>query len=293
LLFNLYSKYVFKEALSGIDKGLKINGVVINNIRYADDTVLLAESVEDLQELLNLVDVSGKRLGLSINVAKTKWMSFGRLDHTGSMLHLNGHGVERVEKFKYLGSILTQNVDPDVEIKCRIEAARAAFNKMKTLFCNDSINLKLRQRMIKCYVWSVLLYGCETWTLKVGTMNRLEAFEMWLHRRMLKIPWTDMVTNTDVLRRARADRELLSKIKIRKVSYLGHVMRGEKYHLLQLILEGKICGRRGPGRRQLSWLRNIREWTGIRSVEELIRIAQDREAFARVIANVGGTQQGT
>ena len=134
-------------------------------------------------------------------------------------------------------------VDPDMEIKCRIEMARAAFNKMRNLFCNDNINLKLRQRMIKCYVWSVLLYGCETWTLKVNTMNRLEAFEMWLHRRMLKIPWTDLVSNTEVLRRARAERELLSIVKVRKISYLGHVLRGGKYHLLHLILKGKIEGR--------------------------------------------------
>ena len=130
---------------------------------------------------------------------------------------------------------------------------------MRSTLCDDNLNLKLRQRMVKCYVWSVLLYGVESWTLKVSTMNRLEAFEMWVHRRMLHIQWTDMISNATVLQRAGVHRELLTIIKVRKVSYLGHVLRGERYELLHLIIKGKIEGRRGVGRRQISWLRNIRE----------------------------------
>ena len=280
---------IFRKALDDSAKGVKINGVLINNIRYADDIVIIADNMADLQELLNDVNKAGVELGLNINAKKTKWITFGRLEHPGLSLTLNGVSIERVDRYKYLGTIITKTLDPDTEIKCRIESARATFNKMRPFFCDDNINLKLRQRMIKCYVWSVLLYGSETWTLKVNTMNRLEAFEMWLHRRMLRIPWTDMVSNQEVLRRANTNRELLTTIKIRKVSYLGHLLRGEKYHLLQTILSGKVDGRRGVGRRRTSWLRNIRDWTGMGQVEELFRVAQDREAFAMVIADVGGT----
>ena len=121
-------------------------------------------------------------------------------------------------------------------------------------------------------------------------MNRLEAVEMWVHRRMLHIQWTDiMISNATVLQRAGVHRELLTIIKVRKVSYLGHVLRGGKYKFLHLIIKGKIEGRRGVGRRQISWLRNIREWTGIGSVKELFRAAQDRDAYSRVIVNVGAT----
>ena len=143
--------------------------------------------------------------------------------------------------------------------------------------------------MVKCYVWSVLLYGVEAWTLKVSTMNRLEAFEMWIHRRILRIAWTDKVSNSEVLRRAKTERELLRCIKVRKLSYLGHVMRGERFNLLRLIIEGKIEGRRGVGRRQMSWLRNIRDWTGTNKVADLLEMTRDRDAFGRMIANVGGT----
>lgn len=147
--------------------------------------------------------------------------------------------------------------------------------------------------MTKCYIWSALLYGVEAWTLKISTMNRLEVFEMWIIRRMLRIPWVDRVPNTEVLERARTQRELLTTIKCRKTGYFGHVLRGEKYRLLHLILKGRIDGRRGIGRKQLSWLRNIRTWTGIRNAEELFRTAEDREAIVRVIADVRGTGQGT
>lgn len=146
--------------------------------------------------------------------------------------------------------------------------------------------------MIKCYVWSVLLYGVEAWTLEVGTINRLEAFEMWIHRRMLRISRTDMVSNVEVLRRANTDRQLFKTVKFRKTSYFGHIMTGEKYSILQLIIKGKIEGRRGVGRKQLSWLRNIGEWTGVRRVEDLFRSTQDRESFSRVMVNVGEDPKG-
>nr|CAH7754601.1 unnamed protein product [Callosobruchus chinensis] len=111
--------------------------------------------------------------------------------------------------------------------------------------------------MVKCHVWSVLLYGAEAWTLKAAAFNRIEAFEMWTPRRMLKISWTEHVRNDDVLRMAGLeDRELFEHNQKRKISYLGHIIRGERYEFQRLILQGKIEGeRRGIGRKKkLSWL---------------------------------------
>ena len=105
-----------------------------------------------------------------------------------------------------------------MEIKCRIEIARSYFQKYKHIFNNRQINFELRLRFVKCYIWSALLYGVETWTLKVGHMNKLESFEMWVYRRMLKISWVDHITNMEVLRRVNKERELLTNIKRRKVS---------------------------------------------------------------------------
>lgn len=293
LLFNLYSDKIFKDALEDTDYGIKVNGVLLNTIRYADDTLIMCDSMEGLQDLMNRISLSGSKMGLNINVSKTKFMIFSRERHENAHLILNNSVIERVQRFKYLGSIITENLDPDIEIKCRIETARTTFQRMRNLLCDDNLNLKLRQRLVKCYIWSILLYGMEGWTLKVASLNRLEALEMWLHRRVLRIPWTDLLTNTEVLRRANSERQLIINIKCRKIAYLGHVLRGEKYHLLQLVIKGKIEGKRGVGRRRISWLGNIREWTGMREAGELFRMAEDREAISKVIANVRETEHGT
>lgn len=159
----------------------------INTFKYVNDIVILAENINDLQLLLNKISEFGQRAGLNIN--KTKLMVFSRLEHDSVFLHLDGRRIERVNSFKYLGCLITEDLDPDREVKCRIESARTTFNKMKSFFCDDNLSLKLRLRMIRCYVWPILLYEVEAWTLRVGTMNRLKAFETWVIRRMLQISW--------------------------------------------------------------------------------------------------------
>ncbi|KAL3267530.1 hypothetical protein HHI36_011652 [Cryptolaemus montrouzieri] len=95
---------------------------------------------------------------------------------------------------------------------------------------------------------------------------------------MLRVSWVEHVTNEDILRRTGLiDRELFENIKRRKIGYLGHVLRGERYHFQRLILQGKIeGGKRGVGRRKLSWLRNIRQWTGIQDFQTLQNAAINR-----------------
>ena len=134
---------------------------------------------------------------------------------------------------------------------------------MRDLLCNRNLSLQTRIRIVRCYVFPVLLYGHEGWTLTKTLEKKLEAFEMWVYRRMLKISWTDRVRNTDVLARMKKEVEVLYEIKRRKLDYFGHVMRNEKYRLLQLVMEGKIEGKRGQGRRKTSWLENLREWFGV------------------------------
>lgn len=288
LLFNLYSENIFQEALEGQEIGIKVNGIRINNIRYADDTVLIADNMNDLQTLLDMIGIHSRRMGIDINTKKTKFLIVTRKpdDYQNARLTHNGEDIERVKKFSYLGTWVCEDWSSDVEIKCRIEKARSAFMKFKNVLTNSDFDLDLRVRFTKCYVWSVLLYGMEGWTLKVRNMNRLEAFEMWVYRRILKIPWTARETNEEILRRMGRERELLSTIKRRKTAYLGHVMRNERYHLLQLIIEGKIEGRRGLGRKRMSWLRNVKHWTGIRTTGELIHATGERERWSELIANI-------
>lgn len=278
MLFNLYVERAFTESLLDSPIGIKINGIPINNIRYADDTVILADNANDLQILLNQVTEASKSLGLKINIGKTKFMVVSRNNIPNTRININGEDIEQVRQFKYLGYMVNEGWDPDQEIRCRIEQSRTTFLKLEKFLKDKNLSFNLRYRMVKCYVWSILLYGVEAWTLKVTTINRIEAFEMWILRRMLRVSWVDHVRNEEVLRRAGlAERELFETIKKRKIAYMGHMLRGERYHFQRLILQGKIeGGRRGIGRKKLSWLRNIRHWTGIKDFQELQNAAIDR-----------------
>ena len=286
LLFNLYSESIFQEAVEYLEVGIKVNGKPINNIRYADDTVLLAGNEKDLQCLVDRVSSISQSHGLKININKTKFMIISKQNIENIRIQVEDQNIERVRRFKYLGCWLNDKWDPDEEIKHRIEIARNTFFKMKTLLCNRDLNLTTRWRATKCYVLSTLLYGVEGWTLKARTMSRLDSFEMWLYRRMLKISWTERITNLEVLERMCKDQELLTTIKRRKAAYFGHIFRNNKYSFLQLIVEGKIEGRRGIGRKRFSWLRNLRQWFNIGEASAIIRLAQDREEFQLMVANL-------
>lgn len=285
MLFNLYSEHIFGMALADTSDGVKVNGVNINSIRYADDTVVIADSDLGLQRLLNNVHRACEDFGMKINIKKTKVMVIKKSKNVPIPIHLDGEVLEQVNRFQYLGCWVDCRLDPDVEIRSRIEQARNCFVRLRRFLCDSRINLNLRLRLSKCYVWSTLLYGAETWTLKAQTINRLEAFEMWTYRRILKVSWTSHTTNEEVLRRLGTERELFKLVKVRKTAYLGHILRNSKYRYAQLIVKGKIEGKRGLGRKMLSWLRNIRQWTGL-NFEELIRTAEDREEYANVISNL-------
>ncbi|XP_069354552.1 uncharacterized protein [Maniola hyperantus] len=99
--------------------------------------------------------------------------------------------------------------------------------------------------LLQCYIWPVVLYGCEAWTLVEDLRKKIEAFEMWTYRRMLRISWTAKVSNAEVLARMQKKTELVKTIKQRKISYLGHILRHNRYRLLQTIMMGKIAGKRG------------------------------------------------
>lgn len=119
--------------------------------------------------------------------------------------------------------------------------------------------------MLKCYVLSILLYGVEAWTLKEVDIKKIESFEMWCYRRISNIPWVDRVTNLEVLRRIGKDKEVVKTVKPKKLQYFGHLLRGQKYQFLQLILNGKICGKRSKGRPRTNWMQNVKQWFGCSS----------------------------
>uniref|UniRef100_A0A8D8LDN3 Endonuclease-reverse transcriptase n=1 Tax=Cacopsylla melanoneura TaxID=428564 RepID=A0A8D8LDN3_9HEMI len=124
---------------------------------------------------------------------------------------------------------------------------------MNKVLCSRSLSLALRLRLARCYIFSILLYGAESWTLTSTLLKKIEAFEMWVYRRMLRVSWVDKVTNIEILNRFRKTVEIVNTIKTRKLQYLGHISRHpERYSILHTVLKGKPAGRRGRGRKTLS-----------------------------------------
>uniref|UniRef100_A0A8D9DVR2 Craniofacial development protein 2 n=1 Tax=Cacopsylla melanoneura TaxID=428564 RepID=A0A8D9DVR2_9HEMI len=285
LLFNIYSERIMAKALEEERGGIVINGTPVNNLRYADDTVLLAENIEDLQRMLNKVMEASEEYGLTLNTKKTKFMIITKRINPSEQLMARGENIEKVSAYNYLGTRVNSNSEYYPEIKIRIEKARSAFLKMRPILSSHDLSLDTRVRLLKCYVFPILLYGVEAWTLNKECEDRLQAFEMWAYRRILRISWTDRVTNVNVLRRMGKEVEIINEVKKRKLTYLGHIMRGPKYEILHLIIQGKIMGKRSVGRRRISWLRNLREWFNCSS-NELFKVAINKIRLTLMIANL-------
>jgi hypothetical protein len=147
--------------------------------------------------------------------------------------------------------------------------AKAAFNKKRALF-TSTLDLGLRKKLVKCYIWSIALYGAETWTLWAVDQKHLESFEMWCWRRMEKINLTDHVRNEEVLLRVKEQRNILHEIRKWKANWIGHILC--RNCLLQWVIEGKIkvgkevTGRRGRKHRKL--LDDLKERRGYSHLKE-------------------------
>jgi len=169
---------------------------------------------------------------------------------------------EKVEYFKYLGSVITNDARCRREIKSRISMAKVAFNKNNNLF-TIKLDLNLRKKVVQCYIWSKALYGAETWTLHKVDQKYLESSEMWCLRRMQKISWTDRVIN-EVLKRVKEERNILQRIRRIKANSICHIFR--RNWLLKCVFKEKIeesiavTGRRGRRPKQLLNCLRIQEF---------------------------------
>ena len=285
-LFNIYSEVIMRDLVEL--EGIRVGGGNVNNIRYADDTVLLADSAEKLESLVGALVRASDRYGLKLNTTKTKIMVVTKgSDMVRVNVRVGEEVLEQVEKYKYLGSLVTQDGRCVEDIKTRIAIAKNAFTKIKAMVTNRAISINLRKRFIKAYVWSTLTYGCEAWTINKEMERRIEAMEMWCYRRMLKIAWTERVSNEQVLIRAGAKREMMRMIRQRQLRFLGHVMRRQQ--LESNCMTGRLDGRRGRGRPRMKFLDSLAKAVGrgTRPVE-LLQMTSRREDWRSMVANVLG-----
>ena len=287
VLFNIYTELIFRQ----FDelKGASVGGRNISNLRYVDDTVLLSDTEECLQKLVTAAKEESEKAGLNMNVKKTKTMVISKEEHVQTNIQINNETLEQVTSFKYLGQTITPDGRNDSEIKIKIAIAKNRFQQMYKVLTSRKISMALRHRLLVCYVFSVVLYGCETWTLSKVLMDRIEACEMWFLRRMGKISYKDRITNEEVLKRLNTKRTLLDTIKSRKMRFFGHTKRHES--IMKNIVEGKLEGTRPKGRPRAQWTDNIKKWSGL-SLTTCSRLAEDREQW-RQISSLPRLRDGT
>jgi hypothetical protein len=289
-LFNIYTEEIFSKNENL--KGVVIGGISIKDLRFADDTLLLAESEEELQELVDQVGGNSLEYGLEMNTKKTKTMVIRRdvKEECKIKIKVNGKILEQVDKYVYLGHLITEDGRCDQEIRRRIEIARAAFINMKNILTSRKVDMETRKRLIRCYIISTFLYASETWTIHKDSWNKIEAFEMWLLRKMMKISYTTHTSNQEVLRMTNSKRTLKAAIINRKIQYFGHIIRRGKFQ--RLLLEGKMEGKRGRGRPRRAWFHDISDSTGFNYVT-CVRRAQRREQLQIMMADELGVRATT
>ena len=171
----------------------------------------------------------------------------------------------------------------DTEIKRRIGIAKDAFQKMRRILTDRKLSVHIKIKILHCYVYPILTYGSECWTISPPMKKKLEAAEMWFYRRMWRISWTQHISNSEVLRWSGTERKLMKDIRQRQSTFFGHVMR--KGQMENIVLTGKIEGKRRRGRPRLTYISSLAQWIGTDEAE-VIKATRNRERWKTMIANV-------
>ena len=161
--------------LEEAQSGIKIAGRNINNLRYADDTTLMAESEEELKSLLMKVKEETEKVGLKLNIQKTKIMASGPI----TSWQIDGETVQTVADFIFLGSKITADGDCSHETKRHLLLGREVMTNLHNILKSRDITLSTKVRLVKAMVFPVVLYGSESWTIKKTERQRIDAFELW------------------------------------------------------------------------------------------------------------------
>ena len=226
------------DGLDEAQAGIKIARRNINNLRYADDTTLMAESEEELKSLLMKVKAESEKVGLKLNIQKTKIMASGPI----TSWEIDG---ETVADFIFGGCKITADGDCSHGIKRRLLLGRKVMSNLESIFKSRDITLPTKVHLVKAMVFPVVIYGCESWTVKKAEHRRIDAFELWCCRRLLRVPWATRRSNQSILKEIIPRCSLDGLMVKLKLQYFGHLM-GRVDSLEKTLMLGEI-GAGGEG----------------------------------------------
>ena len=178
--------------------GIKIAGRNISNLRYADDTTLMAENEEELKSFLMKVKEESEKVGLMLNIQKTNIMASGPI----TSWQIDGKTAEAVSDFIFLSSKIAADGDCSHEIKRRLLLGRKVTTNLDSILKSRDITLSQKVHLVKAMVFPVVMYRCESWTIKKAERQRIDVFELWCWRRLLRVPWTARRSNQSILKKS-------------------------------------------------------------------------------------------
>ena len=182
--------------LNEAQAGIKIAGRNITNLKYADDTTLMAETEEELKSLLMKVKEESEKVGLKLNIQKTKIMASNCI----TSWRIDGETVETVADFVFLGSKITADGDCSHETKRSLLLGRKFMTNLDSVLKSRDITLPTKIRLVKAMVFPMVMYGCESWIIRKAEHQKIDAFELWCWRRLFRVPWTARRSNQSILK---------------------------------------------------------------------------------------------
>ena len=198
----------------------------------------MAESKEELKSLLMKVKEESEKVGLKLNIQKTKIIAFGPI----TSWQIDGETMEIVRDFILGGSKITADGDCSHEIKRRLLLGRKAMTNLDSILKSRDITIPTKVHLVKAMVFPIVMYGCESWTIKKAEHQRIDAFEVWCWKRLLRVPWTVRRSNLSILEEMSPEYSL-EGLKL-KLQYFGHLMQRAE-SLEKTLMLGKIeCGKR-------------------------------------------------
>ena len=239
--------------------GIKIAGRSINKLRYADDTTLMAESEEELKSLLMKVKEKNEKVGWKLNIQKTKILASGLI----TSWEIDGETVEMVSDFIFWGSKITADGDCSHEIKRLLLLERKVMSNLDSILKRRDFLLPTKVHLVKAMVFPVVMYGCESWTIKKAEWWRIDAFELWCWRRPLRVPWTARRSNQSILKEISPECSLEGLMLKLKLQYFGHLMwRVDSFEKIPMP-GGLRAGGEGDDRGWNGWMASPTQWTWV------------------------------